>query len=60
MNRDDWTMAFVTELQRLRPHTPLKLAFTLAYSHYATGLDPKQAARDYAKAQAAAAKQKGK
>jgi hypothetical protein len=47
MTRDEWTWAFQKELQRLRPHTPDKLARQISLGAYDPKLTPAVAAQRY-------------
>jgi hypothetical protein len=51
MERDDWCSDFSDEIRKLRPHLPYKLAWTLALHHYDAKAHPREAARQYDKAQ---------
>jgi hypothetical protein len=47
LTKDGWKNAFMAELQRLRPHTPDKLAAQIAVTEYEPKLAPKVAAQRY-------------
>jgi hypothetical protein len=51
MTRDDWCDQFFDELLKLRPHMGHRLARTLALHHYKPAEHPRDAARQYDKAQ---------
>lgn len=54
-DRDAWVITFVDELQRLRPHTPIKLANTIGLGLYTVDVSPKKAAAAYHASQGGAA-----
>jgi hypothetical protein len=51
MDRETWCDQFSDELKKLRPHVSDKLARTLALHHYKPAEHPRDAARQYDKAQ---------
>jgi hypothetical protein len=51
MDRDAWCDQFVDELKKLRPHVSDRLARTLALHHHGAKAHPRDAARQYDKAQ---------
>ena len=44
---DAWLLAFVDELQRIRPHVSLRLADTIGRAEYLPDREPKKAAVAY-------------